>query len=112
MIKNKTKNIVICKRKKLLRNIIQKAIGLMFSKKIRNIGYIFIFKKPMKIDLHMFFVFYPIDVIFLDKEKKVIEIKRNFRPFTFYYSKSRVSYVIELPKGKADHIDLKDLIEF
>ncbi len=44
----------------------------------------------------MFFVFYKIDVLFLSKEKNVVEIKRNFKPFTFYTPKRRAAYVVEL----------------
>ncbi len=114
MIKNKTRNIILVKNKKILSSVFSKVIGLMFSKKLIDTGYIFIFSKPRRIDLHMFFVFFPIDVIFLDENKKVIEIKENFKPFTFYISKSKAKYVIELPyetimKSKTN---LEDFIEF
>jgi uncharacterized membrane protein (UPF0127 family) len=71
----------------------QKARGLMFSKR-KNL--IFIFSKEKRISLHMFFVFFPIDVLFLDKNKRIIEIKKKFRPFTFYTSKNKAKYVVEL----------------
>ena len=47
----------------------------------------------------MFFVFYPIDVLFLDKYKKVVEVKENFRPFEFYTPKNKALYTIELPQN-------------
>lgn len=112
MIFNKTKNQIICKEKKILNTILEKAIGLMFSKQINDIGYIFIFDKPIKVSLHMFFVFFPIDVIFLNENKKVIEIKKNFKPFTFYNSKNKIKYFIELRKGISNNIDLNDEIIF
>ena len=70
-----------------------KARGLMFSKK-KNL--VFVFDKGKKIGLHMFFVFFPIDVLFLDKDKKIIEIKKDFRPFSFYTSQNKAKYVVEL----------------
>ena len=70
--------------------------GLMFS---RPKVLIFHFEKPVRVSLHMFFVFFPINVIFLDSKKKVIEIKENFRPFTFYASKHKAVFVIEAPTG-------------
>lgn len=114
MIKNKTKKTLICKEVKILTTVLQKAIGLMFHRKINNIAYVFIFDIPRKIDLHMFFVFFPIDMIFLDKEKKVIEIKEGFKPFTVYYSKKEANYVVELPNKriKEAKIELGDMIEF
>ena len=44
----------------------------------------------------MFFVFFPIDILFLDKNKKIIEIKKNFRPFSFYKSREKAKYVVEI----------------
>jgi uncharacterized protein len=69
------------------------ARGLMFRKK-RNL--IMEFNKPKLIALHMFFVFYPIDVLILNKDKEVVEIKNNFRPFTFWKSEKPGKYVVEL----------------
>ena len=79
----------------------------MFSKKIKDKGLVFIFQKARRMDLHMFFVFYPIDVLFLDDDKRVVEIKENFKPFTVYYSKNKVKYVIELPVGTVDKTKTK-----
>ena len=79
---------------KICKSALSKAIGLMFSKK-RNL--LFEFDKEIKITLHNFFVFYPINLVFLDKDKKVIEIKRNFKPFTFYTSKQKARYLLETP---------------
>ncbi len=47
----------------------------------------------------MFFVIFPIDVLFLDKNRKVVDLKENFKPFTFYTPKAKAKYVIELPNG-------------
>ncbi len=33
--------------------------------------------------LHTIFVFYPIDIVFLDDKYKIIQIKRNIKPFAF-----------------------------
>jgi len=47
----------------------------------------------------MCFVFFPIDVAFLDSKQRVVEIKENFRPFTLYNPKRKAKYVIELCSG-------------
>lgn len=44
----------------------------------------------------MFFVFYPIDVLLLNRNKEIVEIKRNLKPFTFWNSKTKGKYVVEL----------------
>ena len=85
--------------------------GLMFSKpKVL----IFHFAKPTRVSLHMWFVFFPIDLIFLDSKQRVIEIKKNFKPWRFYSSKQEAFFVIEVPTGYAAtmHIGLQDTIIF
>ena len=73
----------------------------MFSKK-RDRALIFNFGREKVVSLHMFFVFYPIDVLFLNKDNKIVEIKQNFKPFTFYMPKNRARYIIELPAGSVE----------
>ncbi len=96
MLENITKNKILTKNFKLCRGMVSKARGLMFSKPH---VLIFVFNKERRIALHMFFVFFPIDVVFLDGNKRVVDIKRDFKPFTFYKSKKMAKYVIELPLG-------------
>ena len=98
---------------KLCTNTFSKFIGLMFSKK-QNRVLIFNFNKYKIIYLHMLFVFYPIDVLFLDKNKIVVDKKENFKPFTFYKSKKKAMYAIELRNGviKRTKTKIGDKIEF
>lgn len=83
----------------------------MFSKQ-RNL--VFQFSKEERVPLHMWFVFYPIDVIYLNKQKKVVEIKEHFKPFTIYFPKNQAKYVLELPAGavKKSKIAIADVLEF
>lgn len=82
------KNCVVCK------NFFSKARGLMFSKP-KNL--VFEFDKPKIVSLHTFFVFFPIDALFLDHKKKVVE-KTTMRPFSFYTPKKKAKYVVEIAK--------------
>lgn len=90
--------------------LFSKLIGLMFSRKIKDRAVIFIFKKEQIVPLHMFFVFYPIDVLFVDKKRKIVEVKRNLKPFRFYTPKRTAKYVIELPTGY--NFELGDKVSF
>ena len=117
LIKNLTKNITISYNAKLCEDNFSKFIGLMLSKQAKidkrflvprnskeflgkqSRALIFKFKRDKIISLHMFFVFYPIDVLFLDKNKIVVDTKENFKPFTFYKSKKKAMYAIELSAG-------------
>ncbi|MFC1648095.1 DUF192 domain-containing protein [Nanoarchaeota archaeon] len=79
---------------KICKNSWSKGVGLMFS---RPRMLLFDFRKPRRMSLHMFFVFFSIDVYFLDNFMEVIEVKRNFRPFTTYKSRLACNYVLETP---------------
>ena len=56
--------------------------------------YVFHFKREKRIDLHTFMCFYPIYLYFLNKKKKVVEIKL-MRPFRIYISKNKAKYIVE-----------------
>jgi len=108
MQENKPKKIVFTKEFKICRSFLSKFLGLMFSKKKMLV---FEFDKEKYQSLHMFFVFFPIDVLFLDENKTVIEIKKNFRPFTIYSSKTKAQYVIEIPAGRIqDKVNIGDKV--
>ncbi len=97
-VRNLTRGLLIDGDARLCTGIISKFMGLMFTKK-QNESLIFAFSKEHKIALHMLFVFYPIDVLFLDKNKVVVDKKESFKPFAFYASKAMAKYAIELAAG-------------
>ncbi len=97
-IKNISKKTVLCETHKVCRSFFSKAHGLMFSKNF-FIPLVFIFAKEQIVPLHMWFVFFPIDVLFLDAHKHVVEIKEGFKPWTMYVPTAKAVFVIELPTG-------------
>ncbi len=84
----------------------------MFSKPDK--GLVFMFKKEKIVNLHMFFILHPIDVLWLDKNKKVVKIKENFKPFRIVFSDKPAKYIIELPAGiiTKTKTDIGDTISF
>ncbi|MBT3298372.1 hypothetical protein HN385_05585 [archaeon] len=110
MIFNKTKQVVISKKEKLANNLFSQGLGLMFSRR-SNLS--MSFNNTRKISLHNCFVFYSLEILVLDKDKKVLEIKRKFKPFSLHWrSKGRGNYLIELgvesSKGKCEIGDVLD----
>ena len=93
MITHNTTQATISNEERFCNTFLSQALGLMFRPK-QNL----IMKLPQekKISLHMFFVFYPIDVLVLNKHKEIVEIKRNFKPFTIWTSKEKGKYIVEL----------------
>jgi uncharacterized membrane protein (UPF0127 family) len=67
--------------------------GLMFSKK-KNL--LFIFDKPRYVNLHMLFVFFSVDALFLDDHLKIIDII-HMKPFRVgYKSKYKARFILEM----------------
>ena len=110
----KHKNKTIARNVRTRKSIQGKALGLMFSRKedMKNSCLIFDFKEEQVIPLHMIFVFYAIDVIYTNKDKKIVEIKRKFKPFTFYTPKKKAKYVIELAKNASKNLKVGDKLEW
>ena len=71
------------------------------------------FKTERTISLHNFFVFHNLEIIILNKNKQVIEIKSNFKPFTFFKAKNKGYYCIELAKNESKNkVKLNDRLDF
>jgi len=96
-IKKEKKEIEIsdCYIKRL--SLLGMARGLMFRKKEKSPILLFEFNKCTKEPIHSFFVFFPFVAIWLDKDKKVIDI-RKVKSFKFGIPPSRkFRYLIEVP---------------
>ncbi len=113
MLYNNGKKLI--KKTKIADNLFLRFKGLMFEDK-KNFDYALIFKFPkaskIGTSLHMLFVFFPIDVLFLNAEKKVVD-KTTMNPWQLNYTpKKEAKYVIEIPKGKGKEVKISDLIEW
>jgi len=97
-ITNSTKKVQVASGYRLCSSVVSKAWGLMFRFSVKD-PLIFAFTRQRRYSLHMFFVFFPIDVLFLDKNRKVVDMKRDFMPFTFYTPKKPCQYIIEIAQG-------------
>lgn len=63
--------------------------------------------------IHMLFVFFPIDVVYLSKGKKVVDIAKNLPPFSLGYAPKKPSkFFIELPAGKSNGIKTGDALDW
>ncbi|MAG60895.1 hypothetical protein CL619_03865 [archaeon] len=110
MIKNKTTNQLITTKVIRAKSFWRQGLGLMFHKRNNLIMH---FKQTKTISLHNFFVFYPLEIIILNKYREVIEINPAFKPFTFYTAKNKGSYCIELGTIDATNkVSIGDVLEF
>ena len=92
---------VIAKKQVFCTTLFSKGTGLMFRTRyaVKDTGWIFSFSKPATTAITMWFVFYPLDIIFLDSKKRVVEIVVGLRPFTNYLPRKRARYFIEFTAG-------------
>ena len=56
--------------------------------------------------IHMFFMRFPLDIIFLDYDKKVVDMV-SIKPWNTYTPKSPAKYVIELKEGSINNYKLE-----
>lgn len=96
----------IIEKIKFANSFLKKFRGLMFEKE-KDFDYALIFdlgkESRIKAGIHMCFVFFPINVLFLDEKRKVVDIVFELKPWTLNYSpKKKACYIVELPcdKGK------------
>ncbi len=90
--------------------ILKQIVGLMFRKSVpESYAMLFSMKRDNRDGIHMLFVRFPIDVVFLDKDKKIISIRKNLKPWTgIAFSLKPFRYALELPAGAADRALLKE----
>jgi uncharacterized membrane protein (UPF0127 family) len=80
-------------------NAFQKVIGLMFKKKQNAKALLFEFDSSNQ-SIHSYFVFFPFVAVWLDKNNKVIELKK-VKPFKLSINpKKPFSKLIEIPINK------------
>jgi len=78
-------------------------------------GMLFLFEKPERYGFWMKEMNFAIDIIWIDKDKSVVEITANVDPKTFpeiFYPKEIIQYIIETQAGwaKVNEIQLGDKI--
>lgn len=71
---------------------------------------IFLFPTDDKFGIWMKQMKFTIDVVWLDKDKKVVSIEKNMQPDSYpkvFYPASDARYVIELNSGQADKLNIQ-----
>jgi len=102
-IQTETKNIDI--NIEIAKTQEQKAQGLMNREFLaKNSGMLFLQKEEQNISLWMKNTLIPLDIIFINKDNKIIDILRNLQPCKknpcqTYSSKEKAKYILELNAG-------------
>lgn len=87
-----------------------KEIGLSYRKSIaQNEAMLFVFQKPGQYKFWMKDMNFPIDIIWLSSDKKIVYVKKNLSPNTYpqvFGPTINSQYVIEVTSDTVDRLDL------
>ncbi len=108
----KGKQILV--KAKVYQNIFLLAKGLRFSPPLKKKeGLLLVSSTENLIAIDMLFVFFPIDVIWLDKQKEVIYVARNVQPFTLsVVPPKKAQYILECQTQSTIKLKVKDKLSF
>ena len=112
---NKDKNFVISDETDIAESFFSRFLGLMFSKP-RDLVLVSPREDIACSSIHMCFMRFPIDVLWLDSGMRVVDIKKKILPFNIfdrkswrgYKPKSPARYVIELGEGEIRDTEIGD----
>lgn len=90
----------------------KRALGLMMKRTIEPLLFDLGKEAKNSCAMHTFFMLRTIDMVFLNSEKKVVDIKKAkpFKPLII--PKAPARYVIELPEGMSKMFELGQWVEF
>ena len=96
MISNLTRNTIIASNIKIAQSPEQRMKGLLGASDFpKGNGLVITHCQS----IHMFFMKFPIDVIFCDRQNKVVGLCADIKPFCLSPIFFKASYAIELPAG-------------
>lgn len=102
MLLNRETGKVLANDVRMARTFWSRLRGLMFTSEFRSGNALHI--QPCQ-SIHTFFMRYPIDVLYLDSNLKVIAVEENVRPGKFGRIHRKALSVIELPIGKVSETE-------
>ncbi|MFH1224825.1 MAG: DUF192 domain-containing protein [Candidatus Diapherotrites archaeon] len=102
---NKTKKNTIAREVRFARTSFARAKGLMFER-AENFNYALVFELEEETrigaSVHMMFVFFPIDIAYLNPKREVVDLVHGLKPWALNYTpKKAAKYFVEMPAGTA-----------
>lgn len=101
MLYNLTRETVLAERTKLASKFFRRLRGLMFSRSFPKTFEALIISPCNAV--HTMFMFYTIDVVFINEKLQVIHLCRELRPGRFSPIVKGSRQVVELPAGTVRH---------
>lgn len=118
-IQNETKNLALSPDAKFASSFFSRLVGLMLSSR-KDLILVSPKEDIISSTIHMALMRYPIDVVWADSGKNVVDVKERVPAFSLlkpttwrtYAPKKPAKYVIELGKGKAGTTEAGDRLKF
>ena len=95
---------IVCERCELPESAFGRARGLLGRDGLEPGGGMLIDRAG---SVHMFFMRFPIDVVFLDRDRKVVRVVHRLRPWRVAGARRAVA-ALELPAGAAAEVGIKE----
>jgi len=107
---NRTKNTILMEKGKIAKDFFSRGIGLLSRSGLAN-GEGLIISRTQSV--HSFFMRFPIDVVWGDKNNKVVHLHPNMVAWRVSRHVFRSRYVVELPVGtiNSSQTTLGDILE-
>ncbi len=96
LVVNETRQARLADRCQLARNFWSRGLGLMGRTSLEPGGGLLIYPEW---SIHTFFMRFPIDVVFVDRQDTVVGIRHALPPYRPYAGAWGARYVLELPAG-------------
>lgn len=121
MIKNKTRDRVLAENLEIADTPGKRSRGLMFRRALpEDTGMLLVTGNEARTGIWMLAMRFPIDIIFISKDKRVVDIVRSAQPvrgpstWKIYRPKKPAKYVLEVGEGKAGRTGTRigDVLEF
>jgi uncharacterized protein len=93
---NQTRAIAIATKVELANSFLSRGLGLMGRRSLPEGGGLILYPNN---NIHMFFMRFPIDVIFADRNNQIVGIRHSFKPWRPFAAALHARYTIELPAG-------------
>ena len=114
-IVNKTKKAILTEKTEVARSFWRKALGLMFRGGIQDTaGFLLEFGKEGTFGIWMLGMRFPIDIVFIDAGKRVVNIFRGIKPvgldpssWRVYNPKKPSRWILEIRSGRAEKIGMR-----
>jgi len=97
-VNNRTRGTVAVERCRVARSIRDRAVGLLGTSELPSDQGLWIERSS---SIHMFFMRYPIDAVFIDGGGRVVRIVERLRPWRIVAWARRSRDCLELPAGGA-----------